>query len=232
MALAPKPRYVLYTSVGRNLAFGQFRHMNRLIQTDKFFNKRVYELTDIGLKGQLKRLFNSSEYFVDYEDIGVRILKSKTGNTVWLIIAIIGLVLPILLLILRLFGGDVEGGAELLYLTIGLVSGLIYWLTYSKSFYLVQPGNKNAIEFIHNNPSKDELEQFIETLKAKRKKTLEDKYGQLNTLLPYEQNHQNLLWLFNNDVIEKNEFDNRLNDLNSKFNRPTKKKIGFNFGEN
>ena len=102
--------------------------MNRLVQTDKFFIKRVYELTDIGLKGQLKRLFNSSEYFVDYEDIGVRILKSKTGNTVWLIIAIIGLVLPILLLTLRLFGGKVEGGAELLYLTIGLVSGLIYWL--------------------------------------------------------------------------------------------------------
>ena len=214
----------------QQFSFGQSRHMNRLIQTDKFFNKRIYELTDNGLKGQLRRLFNSSEYFVDYEDIGVRILNSKSGNTVWLIIAIIGLVLPILLLTLRLFGGDVEGGAELLYLTIGLVSGLIYWLTYSKSFYLVQQGNKNAIEFIYNNPTKDELGKFIETLKEKRKTVLNDKYGQINVLLPYEQNHQNILWLFNNDVIPKDEFDNRLNELNSKFNRPVETKIGFKTG--
>lgn len=201
--------------------------MDRLEQTKRFFHRRIYELTDNGLKGQLKRLFDSSEYFVDYEDVGVRILKSKSGNTVWLIIAIIGLVLPVLLLIARLFGGDVEGGAEVLYLTIGLVSGLIYWLTYSKSFYLVQPGNKNAIEFIYDNPTKEDLDQFIETLRTKRNKVLEDKYGQVNALLPYEQNHQNLIWLLNIDVISKDEFDKRLFDLNSKFQQPTERKIGF-----
>lgn len=204
--------------------------MNRIEQTSKFFNKRVYELTDNGLKGQVKQLFNASEFFVDYENIGVRILRSKSGNTPLLVIAIIGLALTVFVLTVRLFGGHVEGGTEILYLTIGLVTGLLYWLTYSKSLYLVQPGNNNAIEFIYDNPTKEELEQFIEVLKAKRNEVLEVKYGQVNGLLPYEQSHQNLIWLLNNDVISKDEFNTRLSDLNSKFPQPTARKIGFEMG--
>jgi hypothetical protein len=201
--------------------------MDKLVQTEKFVNKRIYELTDNGMKRQVKRLFDSSEYFTDYEDIGVRLLKSKSGYTALLVVAMIGLCLSGLLLLIRAVGGSVEKGGELVYLVIGAVSGLVYWLTYTKSFYLVQPGNQNPIEFISDKPNKNELEKFIEALKEKRKKVLDDKYGQMNKMLPYEQNHQNLIWLFNNDVISKEEFDIRLADLNAMFRQQSDRKIGF-----
>ena len=206
--------------------------MEKLTQTGRLFNKKVFELTDTGLRGQQKKLFNSVEYFVDYEDLGVRILRSKTGTNGWLVASTIGFLLTAVVLVSKFTGGDVEPGAEFLYLTVGIVCGLVYWLTYSRTFYLVQQGNKNAIEFIYDNPTKEDLDLFINTLKEKRRTTLDDKYGNINVLLPYEQNYQNILWLFNNDVIDKKEFDNRIHDLNSKFNRPTETRIGFNFGEN
>ncbi len=206
--------------------------MEKLIQTDRLFNKKIFELTDTGLRGQQKKLFSSVEYFVDYEDIGVRILKNKTGRNGLLVASIIGFMLTAVVFISKLAGKDVEPGAELLYLTTAIVCGTMYWLTYSRTFYLVQQGNKNAIEFICDNPTKESLDQFINTLKEKRRVILDDKYGQINVHLPYEQNHQNILWLFNNDVIDKVEFDNRVNELNSKFNRPTEKRIGFSFREN
>lgn len=157
-------------------------------------------------------------------------MKARSGNNIWLIIAVIGVILPIALLITRAAGGDVEGGAELLYLTIGLVSGVIYWATYKKAFFLVQPGNTNPIEFLIDKPSKDDVDQFIESLKQKRNDVLDAKYGTVNIHLPYDKNHENLTWLCTNGVISKEEFDKRISDLNLKFHRASAGKIGFEIG--
>ncbi|MBX2964955.1 MAG: hypothetical protein KF845_02330 [Cyclobacteriaceae bacterium] len=205
--------------------------MDRLIQTEKLFYRKTFELTDKGLQGKQRKLFNTVEYFVDYENVGIRIFRSKSGTYGFLVASIIAILVAIIVFISRSAGNEVGRGAEIFYLSIGLICGLFYWLTYSRTFCLVQPGNKNAIEFICDNPSKEQLDKFIENLKQKRNSTLDDKYGHVNTHLPYEQNHQNILWLFNNDVIGKDEFDRRISDLNSKYNTPSNRKIGFNFSE-
>jgi len=204
-----------------------YQYMDKLIQKKKFFYKTVFELTETGLHVQQRKQLNSVEYFVDYEDIGVRILKSKTGINGWLIAAIASLVLAFGTARIRESGAHVEYAAELFYLAISAICGVIYWLTYKETFYLVQRGNSSAVEFVYDNPTKEELEEFIQSLKSKRKKVLDEKYGQINLLLPYEQNHQNLMWLFNNDVVTKSEFDERLLELDTKFNRPIERKIGF-----
>jgi len=177
-------------------------------------------------------LFDSTEYFVDFDDIGARILKKRSGMFGWLLGAGICILLALFLFVLRVSGGKVGNDAEVFYLGIALICAVIFMITYKKSFYLVKPGNTNAIEFISNKPSKLEVDAFIENIRTRRNKILDEKYGQVNTMLPYEQNHQNLLWLHNNDVIPKEEFDRRIGELNSKFNYSTDRKIGFNLGEN
>jgi hypothetical protein len=206
--------------------------MDRLIQKGKFFNTKTFELTSAGLRELQKGLFSSNEYFVSYEDIGVRILKEKGGRNAWLIASIVAFVLAVFLLTYRLFGGDVGSGAELFYLFVSGACGVVFTLTYKRKFYLVKSGNLDAIEFYDENPTKKEFDEFIEKIKMQRNKALEEKYGQINPLLPYEQNHQNQIGLLNNDVIDKEEFDKRYKELNSIFSLKGRNKIGFNPDEN
>ncbi len=205
---------------------------DRLTQKGRFFNSKTFELTDTGLRGQHKGLFSSNEYFVDYDDIGIRILKEKAGRNGWLAASTIALLLAIFLFARRIFGGDVGNGAEFFYLLLSGVCGLVFIVTYKRKFYLVKSGNINAIEFFDDNPSKKELEDFIEKIKERRNQALENKYGQINPMLSYEQNHQNQMWLLNNDVIHKDEFDKRTEELDSTYSSPVRNKIGFNLGEN
>lgn len=205
---------------------------DKLIQKDFFFNQRIFELSDTGLHAQKKGLFHDTEYSVDFDDIGIRVLKEKLGRNGWLVGSIIALLLSMILFAQRTIGGDVGSGAEVFYLMIGLVCGLVFILTYKRKFYLVKSGNTNAIEFIEDKPSKKELDDFIDRLKIRRKQALEAKYGEINLMLSYEQNYHNLMWLLNNDVIAKDEFDKRISVLNSQFNSPIGRQIGFNLGEN
>ena len=205
---------------------------DRLIQKGRFFNTKIFELTDTGLRGQNKGLFSANEYFVDFDDIGIRILKEKAGRNGWLAASTIALILAMFLFARRLFGGDVGNGAEFFYLLVSGVCGLVFILTYKRKFYLVKSGNLNAIEFFDDKPSKKELEDFLEKIKERRNQTLENKYGQINPMLSYEQNHQNQMWLLNNDVIHKDEFDKRTKELDSTYSSTVRNKIGFNLGEN
>ncbi len=201
--------------------------MTKLIQTEKIFKHRIFEITENGLKGQDKGLFKNTGYFVNFEDIGVKVLKTKSGARKWLYATLVFGFLTLIMLILKVAGGDVGKGSEIFYLCLTFVCGFIYWISSTDSFYLVQQGNKNAIEFFSNKPSKKELNDFIEELKSKRAETLKYKYGQINELLPYEQNYNSILWLFNCEAISKVEYDNKMIELNSLFKIQSKEKIGF-----
>lgn len=201
--------------------------MTKLIQTEKIFKHRIFEITENGLKGQDKGLFKNTEYFVNFEDIGVKVLKTKSGGRKWLYATLVFGFLTLIMLIMKIAGGDVGKGSEIFYLCLTFVCGFIYWISSTDSFYLVQQGNKNAIEFFSNKPSKKELNDFIEELKSKRAETLKYKYGQINELLPYELNYNSILWLFNCEAINKVEYDNKMIELNSLFKIQSKEKIGF-----
>ncbi len=205
---------------------------NTLVQKDRFFNKRVYELAETGLSVRQTGFLNSREYFVDYDNIGIRPLKEKFGRNGWFGASIIGFVLAAILTITRWTGGEVGSGAEIFYLLLGVFCIVIFMITYKRKFYLIDPGHNNGIEFIYNSPSKKELDEFIETLTTRRNQFLDQKYGEINTMLPYDHNHQNLLWLFNNDVINKAEYEKRYTELTLKFGSYKDRRLDFDLGEN
>lgn len=109
---------------------------------------------------------------------------------------------------------------------------IIFLITYKRNFYLVKYGNVDAVEFLQNNPSKDEVYSFIEILKATRNKFLLNKYGNLNYGFTYEQNYRNIVWLANNEVIDNSEFNSLKNQLDEETQRQKQQKIGFKFGQN
>src|SRR5882762_9693235 len=106
---------------------------NRLTQKYSLFRTKTFELTDSGIKGQHKGLFDSTEYFVDFDDIGTRILKKRSGTLGWLLGACICVLLALLLFVLRVTGGKVGNDAEVFYLGIALICAVIFIVTYKKS---------------------------------------------------------------------------------------------------
>jgi hypothetical protein len=161
--------------------------LETLYQKDSFFHKKWFEITEEGLSVISKSLLSNTELFVKFEDIGVKIIKSKKGKKGWIIASIICLLLSVGLFFYEKTGGNTDKNAFVVYLVLSIVFGVVFLITYESSFYLADNNSKNAITFLIDKPSKQELNDFIDALKIERKKVLIAKYGQLTNLLSYEQ---------------------------------------------
>jgi hypothetical protein len=197
-----------------------------LFQKDLLFNRRWFKIDDEGLSVTSKSLTSSSEVFVKFEDIGVKIIKSKGGKKGWLIATIIFLLLSAGMFFFEKSGGDTDKNAFMVYLILAIISGIIFLLTFKSSFYLADNNNQNAIRFLIDKPSKEELSDFINSLKLERKKVLIAKYGQITNLLSYEQQLNSLNWLSSAQALSKEEYESKVAQLNSLF-RKSNPIIGF-----
>ncbi|MBD1395208.1 hypothetical protein [Mucilaginibacter glaciei] len=209
--------------------------MDTSIETEfnqqRLFYSRKFRLTKDGFRVRSKTLFKQHEYELNYEEVGSKIITTKDGKNGWLISSSILILLAAILLIVRLSGGDVEKGAEVLYGSFGVVCGIMYAFTFKNSIYLVKSNNQNAIEFLNNNPSKEKLEKFISIIKSKRKDYLINRYGTIRKSIGYEQQCNELSWLYDNNVIDELEYKDKIRELESIVLNPVKV-VGFTSGSN
>lgn len=196
--------------------------MSRFLHQRSFpLNRFSFELTGDGLDIKKKSLFKKEEFSLKFEDIGIKHIKSKRTEIGGIISIIILLALSIGLYIdEKIMGGDTEKNVYLVYLILAFIATIVTIMFYKRSFYLARPNNSNAIEFLLNKPSKFELDEFINELKQRRKEYLITKYGQINRMLSYEPQYNQLLWLFDNNVLGENEYKDRLAQLNDLFKNP------------
>lgn len=190
-----------------------------LYQRDIFFNQKWFEIKADGLWQKSKKLYQTNEYEVKYEDLGVREIKSSTGKKGWLIAMIISFAAAILVFIIERTGGEAEENAFIPYLIFSFVSGVVYMLSYKHVIYLTNPQVTKSVELLANKPSHDELTNFISELKAVRRKYMLNKYGQLNQLQNYDNQLGTLRWLSENDVLTVDEYGAKVKELNELFNQ-------------
>ncbi len=195
-------------------------------QRDLFLNRKYFEISDKGLLVKEKGFTNRSEYFVEFDKIGTKRHKTTFGNIWWLIGGLFCLVISGPFYIDILNGTEEDLSTLVFFLMLGIVCLFVFFLTHKRSFYLLNPDNSNGIEFLHNKPSKLELEKFINELIRIRNTELEETYGEINRNLPYEQNYNNQLWLKNNNVISNDEFKIRISNLDNLY-ETRKEVIGF-----
>ncbi|HCL06693.1 MAG TPA: hypothetical protein DHW64_12360 [Chitinophagaceae bacterium] len=190
---------------------------NALHQKGFFLKQSWFEITDIGLVIKTKTLTSNDEFFMNFEDIGTKIIRSNGGKKGWLIATVVFVILSIGMYVMEQSGGNAEKNAYLFYLIIAIICIVVYLMTYKRSFFLVTNDNSNAIEFLVDKPSKKEIGDFIQILKNRRKEYLSSKYGQLTKLISYEQQYNTLNWLNRSDVFSKEEYEAKLAELNGLF---------------
>ena len=178
-----------------------------------------------------KKFMKSNECFIRFENIGLNPLKSKSVNKGWVLASAAFLTLSIFLFIEKQRGSDVEPGAYVFYLVIFGFCALLSVITYKRAFYLTRNDNTNAIEFLVDNPSKEELESFIQILRSKRDTYMASIYGQIDVRISYERQHNQFTWLLENDFLTNQEYQNKITELKKAFTNSALLP-GFSFGEN
>lgn len=205
--------------------------MNILIQKGFFLNRKKIEIEENGLKISQRSILGSKDTYVHFDYLGIKHLRTKSGVIWFLFVSLFLAFIAIAVFASDYFGGDVEKGAVGFYLALSVISFLIFVITYKNVFYLVMPDNKsNPVEFLYNKPSKQEFDAFLDIIKTKRNEFLDEKYGTINKMLSYELNYKNLMSLLDNDVIDRKEFNNRIENLNDIYSI-SKKQIGFQINE-
>ena len=182
-------------------------------QFDTNFDRFKYVIEDTGLKLIKKRIASSSETFVDFEDIGSKIIIEKSRKLLWLIISLLFLVIAISVFVKRLNGGNVGNGAEIFHISTSMFFLILYLITKRNIIHLTQSDNTNAIEFIGTKRYKKNVDDFIKELLQRRDKYLVDKYSTLNEFLPYDQQYNNLVWLYNLKLLTKEQLNIKINEL-------------------
>lgn len=182
-------------------------------QFDTNFDRFKYVIEDTGIRLVKKRIASSSDTFVDFEDIGSKIIIEKSQKLLWLILSLLFLVIAISVFVKRLEGGNIGNGAEIFHLTTSLFFLIVYLITKKNIIHLTQSDNSNAIEFIGTKRYKKSVDEFIKELLERRDKYLVDKYSTLNEFLPYGQQYNNLIWLYNLKLLTKEQLNIKINEL-------------------
>jgi len=184
-------------------------------QFDTNFDRFNYKIEESGIRLSKKGLASSSVTFVDFEDIGSKIIIEKSRKLIWLILSILFLVIAIAVFVKRLNGGNIGNGAEIFHISTSIFFLFVYLITKKNIIYLTQSDNSNAIEFIGTNQYKKSVDDFIKELMKSRDKYLVDKYSTLNEFLPYDQQYNNLVWLYNLKLLTKEQLNHKINELNN-----------------
>jgi len=208
-------------------------------QFDTNLDRFNYIIEETGIRLIKNRIASSADTFVDFEDIGSKIIIEKSRKLIWLILSLLFLVFAILVFVKRLNGGHVGNGAELFHITTSLFFLVVFFLTKKNIIYLTQSDNTNAIEFIGTKRYKQKVDDFIKELLQRRDKYLIEKYSSINEFLPYSQQYNNLVWLYNLKLLTKEELNKKINELdNIEFRTESLKKnqitniIGFKGSDN
>ena len=204
--------------------------LETLYQRNIFFHKKWFEINDEGLSIISRSLSSNTELFVKFEDIGVKIIKDKKGKKGWIIASIICFLLAVGLFFDEKTGGNTDKNAFVVYLIFSIIFVVVFFMTYERSFYLADNDSKNAIKFLIDKPSKQELNDFIDKLKIERKKVLLTKYGQLTNLLSYERQLNSLNWLDSIEALSNKEYEDKISQLNFIFQK-SNPIIGFKSSE-
>lgn len=126
---------------------------------------KSFEITNAGLKGEDRRMFGSSEFFVDFENVGLHVRRTNRQVVGWLIASVFFLLISIMVL-------NTEGAAPMAapaWLTVTGVCAAFYFMNFRRKYYLVQKNGRNAIEFLNDKPSKEEFRTFIAELRERSK---------------------------------------------------------------
>ncbi len=169
------------------------------------FERREFFLEPNRLRLFVKDLDGESEKYIQYETItpNTRIITRQDGRVYiaaisFGVFALVG------------FGLNVAGISSLMrWSPLWAVASVIFWGWHfykRRKYFLLDLADKTSIFFLANNPSKESLQKFINSLYAMRKQYLRDKYFIFNPENDPESEIARFKFLLEQEIISESEF--------------------------
>ena len=183
--------------------------MQSLTQTH-FFRTTKFTITPDGLEVNFKSLTRRSTEIIPFEEIGSILGQEKTINPLAFRITM-GLFAFSLFRYFLSF--SLDDSSFLFLFSFACIGGIVVFLTFTKSLTLSAPGLR-VIPFKPDSPSKEKVKMFIDELINKRNQVLIMKFGNISRKLPYETQHERILWLNGIGVFSNLEVEEKKKELN------------------
>ena len=170
----------------------------------------TYEISTDVLEITEKSKMNYSQYSIPFENIGKRVFTFRRYKKDFLHAGIACVLASIIGTIVLIFdnSGDIEP-AIIAIPYIGIIVFLILYLrskTFEKHIEILDT-KPSFLILKENDPDENEVKRFIDLLINSRNQYLKDKYAYIDHDLPQEENVSRLRFLYDNDIISKDEYE-------------------------
>lgn len=179
-------------------------------QTDINLTRREFQVQETGVHVSVKGLTESNESFVPFEDIGNDVSRDSSRKLIWIILTVSFLLLAVIMLVKRVSGHKIGEGAEIFYFGASIFSYALHLLTQKKTISL-----SYSITFSDKKRDREKVQAFIDIILKKRNEYLIKKYATLDKLLPYVEQYDNLVWLYNLNILTRHKLEEKINELES-----------------
>lgn len=180
----------------------------------KLFVKRNFEITTKGLNYEFSNLFDRLKIEIPFEDIGLRRIDQTTSNKLYILFSAFMTLVFLSKTYYLIIGENNDFGMTI---AVFLIMLFAYSIAYydNKDFVLIECSNPNYIEFYSKRPSKGEVDTFINTLHAKTKEFLINKYTVRDFNIPLDNQIEQVYWLKNRDLITNEQYEAIVQDWNA-----------------
>lgn len=198
--------------------------MKNVLYQNTLFEKKEFEILDSKLRYKETKYGNEKEIFIPFESILPNKSSYVDKNYVLLGVSICFLLITIWIYNMRFEGRNNDNSSYFIWLFLSVITFLFYIIT-QKNFWKINLLDLNFIFIFKNEPSSKEAIDFIENLYVKRNVFLNEMYGDIDKNLQYEHQLSNIKWLRIMEVITKEEYEKKIDQLNEIYIKV--KKIGF-----
>ena len=197
------------------------------LKQNRFFHKREFEILESKLS--YKEIIpgkSNLEALIPFEDLSNNKASHENSNILFIIFSVFIYFLAFISFISR-NDKDCDPDIWKFFSLIATVLLVIFLINKEKSWKIKIPKNNTAVFIYKKIPNEQVVNEFIENIFSSRDKYLRENYMYLDKNLSYENQYENLKWLWRVEAISKQEFDEKYQELKTMFNFD-KKEIGFN----
>ncbi|PVX45960.1 hypothetical protein C8C85_1771 [Flavobacterium sp. 103] len=197
------------------------------LKQNRFFHKREFEILESKLS--YKEIIpgkSNLEALIPFEDLSNNKASHENSNILFIIFSVFIYFLAFISFISR-NDKDYDPDIWKFFSLIATVLLVIFLINKEKSWKIKIPKNNTAVFIYKKIPNEQVVNEFIENIFTSRDKYLRENYMYLDKNLSYENQYENLKWLWRVEAISKQEFDEKYQELKTMFNFD-KKEIGFN----
>ena len=178
--------------------------------------KRIFLIQENGLKISENSSFGNSSRKIPFENITNEFVALKFNPVHYLLIIVLFVLIVFSFLVLKMY--EIES-LEKIYgaILIFLIGGAFGVFNFKIASTVLRCIDYEGIEFYKNEPSKKEMDSFINELFKRRNKYLEKRFDKVNPNLNYEFQYAMFYHLNSLEIINSEKLDKLISELDKVF---------------